>query len=110
MARTRSKTSAAPIIATMAQKAILVSKGYLMSRERTVKDSGGTEWTCVQAYAGLKEAPEDITAKLSEHDGRLPVTCTPRGGTHSVRLDLPNGWYENMSDEELLQAIQKQST
>ena len=110
MARTGSKTSAALIIVRMAQRAILVSKGYLMSRERTVKDSGGTEWTCVQAYAGLQEAPEEITAKLSKQDGCLPVACTPRGGTHSVRLHLPNRWDENMSDEELLQAIQKQST
>ena len=42
-----------------------------MVRERTVKDQDGTEWTCVQAYAGLQEAPGSITAKLSGCDRYL---------------------------------------
>jgi hypothetical protein len=81
-----------------------------MPRERTVTDNEGTEWTCVQAYTGLQEAPEEITAKLSGPDGRLAVVCTPRGGAKSVRLNLADGWDENMKDEDLLQAIQTMST
>jgi hypothetical protein len=31
--------------------------------------------------------------------------CTPSGGAQSVRVELPRGWEERVSDAELLDAI-----
>lgn len=81
-----------------------------MPRERVVIARDGTEWTCIQAYAGLKDAPESVTAKLSGADGSLPVTCTPRSGAQSVRLQLPGDWDERLSDDDLVRAIEDAGT
>jgi hypothetical protein len=77
-----------------------------MTDQRSVTTEDGTEWTCVQAYAGLQEAPEAIAAKLADQKGRVPVVCTPSGGAQSVRLKLPEEWHDHISDAELAQAIQ----
>ncbi len=76
--------------------------------QREVNDGGGTTWTCVQAYAGLqaKEGGGEAAARAEGEDGRVEVVCTPSGGAQTVRLQLPGGWDESYSDEELLREIE----
>lgn len=79
-----------------------------MMQQREVTDSEKTIWTCVQAYAGgLAGSATEQATKLAETDeGTVTVVCTPSGGAQTVRLDLQNNWFENLSDEELATAIQ----
>jgi hypothetical protein len=35
------------------------------------------------------------------------VVCTPSGGAQTVELELPAGWEEKLSDEELAGEIEK---
>lgn len=74
---------------------------------REVTDAEGTIWKCVQAYAELSEKTdkEDL-AKVKGEDAYW-VVCTPNGGAQSVRVKLPQDWETTCSDEELLEAIQK---
>ena len=75
--------------------------------EREVTDEENTTWKCVQAYAGLgMQGPAAELAARAEEEGKpLPVVCTPTGGAQSVRLSLPAGWADDMSDDALLDAI-----
>ena len=74
--------------------------------QREVQDSGNVTWTCVQAFGGISEASAAKAArKIESARGTLPVVCTPSGGEQSVRIELPRGWAESLSDEELLRKI-----
>lgn len=76
--------------------------------QREITDQEGTQWSCVQAYAGLEGAKADKAAELSEtEDQKVPVVCTPRGGAQSVRIELPKDWMEQLEDGALLQHITK---
>ena len=78
-----------------------------MMKQREVTAPDKTQWTCVQAYAALDSTAADKAATLSETAaGDVPVVCTPSGGAQTVRLELGKDWLENLSDEELTQAIQ----
>ncbi len=75
-------------------------------KQREVQDADNVRWVCVQALAGVGSNVEAEAAdKLESDAGTLPVVCTPNGGAQSVRLELPRGWEEHFSDEELLGAI-----
>ncbi|GGF04482.1 hypothetical protein [Hymenobacter cavernae] len=75
-------------------------------KQREVTDSHNTTWTCVQAYAGLEGKVAEKAAKLAETDeGLVPVVCTPSGGAQTVRLELQSNWLDDLSDEELQNAI-----
>ena len=71
---------------------------------REVTDGEGTTWSCVEAYAGLSEVGKSDAARVEGTD-RYRVVCTPSGGATSVELQLPGGWDESLSDEELLREI-----
>jgi hypothetical protein len=74
--------------------------------QREVSDKENTAWTCVQAYSGLEGKQGEKAAELAESkDGKVPVVCTPSGGAQTVRLELDSNWEEQLSDEELVQAI-----
>lgn len=75
--------------------------------QREISDDDNTTWRCAQAYAGLAntEVAEAAAEKIRGDDGTVPVVCTPSGGAQSVRVALPEGWSEGMSDAELLRAI-----
>ncbi|MFD2247760.1 hypothetical protein [Pontibacter ruber] len=75
--------------------------------QREVTDKENTTWTCAQAYSGLEGKEGEKAAELAENkDGKVPVVCTPSGGAQSVRLELDSNWNEQLSDEELVQAIE----
>jgi hypothetical protein len=75
---------------------------------REVQDEQGITWSCVEAYAGLSgDAGDD--ARADGPDERYRVVCTPSGGARSVELELPSGWEDSMSDEELLREIGRHS-
>ena len=80
--------------------------------QREVQDGEGTTWVCVQAYAGLEaqgEGDEELKETAARVEGgaeRFEVVCTPSGGAQTVRLQLPGGWDESYSDEELLREIE----
>ena len=40
-----------------------------------------------------------------EGTDRFRVVCTPSGGAASVEMELPAGWDESLSDEDLLREI-----
>ena len=64
----------------------------------------GTEWSCVQAYAGLgDESPE--AADAARVGDQVVVVATPSGGAQTVRLQLNPDWYDALSDDELARAI-----
>jgi hypothetical protein len=76
--------------------------------EREVTDADNTVWSCVQAFAGVGgggAAAEEAAERAAGGGGRVAVVATPRGGAQSVRLELPRGWGESMSDDELAAAI-----
>lgn len=75
---------------------------------REVTDQNNTTWTCVQTYAGLSgDAAEKATDLAETSDGLVTVVCTPGGGEQTVRLEVQNGWLQDLSDEELLEQIEK---
>lgn len=75
--------------------------------ERSVTDSNGITWTCIQAFTGLSDASENQdAAQVEGQDDRYWVVCTPSGGAQSVRLKLSGEWEHTYSDEALLQEIQ----
>jgi hypothetical protein len=75
---------------------------------REVTDGNGVRWTCAQAYAGLGGADEKAdAARVEGTDDRYRVVCTPSGGSQTVELELPGGWEDSMSDDDLLAAIGK---
>ena len=66
-----------------------------MTEPRTVTDGDNLVWSCVQALAGLVE------------DDVVTVVCTPSGGAQSVRVELPADWTKDVSDADLLEAIER---
>lgn len=78
--------------------------------QREVRDSEGTTWTCVQAYAGLGgKASEEATEIVESEDKTVPVVCTPDGGAKTVRLQLSKNWMMGLPEEELLEKIRSAS-
>ncbi len=76
---------------------------------REVTDSEGIKWSCIQAFAGLGKDPEKIeAARVEGASHKFHVSCTPSGGSRSVRIELPGNWEKDLSDEALLRAIQEQ--
>ena len=73
---------------------------------REVTDGEGTTWSCVEAYAGLSDEGKSDAARVEGTD-RFRVVCTPSGGARTVELELPAGWEESLSDDELLREIAK---
>jgi hypothetical protein len=74
--------------------------------QREVQDSENVTWSCVQALSGLSsEAADEAAERVESGEGTVPVVCTPSGGEQSVRVELPKGWEEQMSDKDLLAAI-----
>lgn len=77
-------------------------------KQREVADKENMKWTCVQAYAALEGKAAEKAAELSAtNEGKVPVVCTPTGGAQSVRLNLDENWDEQLSEEQLLDAILK---
>ncbi len=75
-------------------------------KQREVQDTENLTWTCVQAFSGVGgEAADRAAERVESADGSVPVVCTPRGGAQSVRLQLNNGWDEQLGDPDLLAAI-----
>jgi hypothetical protein len=73
---------------------------------REVRDEQGITWSCVEAYAGLSGGGSEA-ARADGPEERYRVICTPSGGAKSVELELPAGWEESMSDEELAREINR---
>ena len=75
-------------------------------KQREVQDATNVRWVCVQAMAGVDGAAADAAeAHVESDEGTVPVVCTPSGGAETVRIELPTGWEESVSDDELLDAI-----
>jgi hypothetical protein len=75
-------------------------------RQREVQDGDNVRWVCVQAFGGGSgDTAEEAAEKLEDHDGRVPVVCTPSGGAQTVRIELARGWEDEETDEELLARI-----
>jgi hypothetical protein len=76
-------------------------------RQREAQDSDNVTWTCVQAFAGTSgQAAAEAAERVESADGKVSVVCTPSGGKQSVRLELSKSWAEDLSDEDLLAAIE----
>ncbi len=73
---------------------------------RDVADADGVTWSCIQAFAGLGNAPAKMDAARVEGSAdRLHVVCTPSGGARSVRIELPEGWEGDLPDSVIQAAI-----
>jgi hypothetical protein len=73
---------------------------------REITDDNGVTWSCIQAFAGLGNNPAKADAARVEGTAdRFHVVCTPSGGARSVRIELPEGWEQSCSDEDILAAI-----
>ncbi|MEG3891816.1 hypothetical protein QT973_15465 [Microcoleus sp. Z1_A1] len=76
---------------------------------REVTDSEGIVWSCVEAYSGISDKPENREkAQVKGSDDAYWVVCTPAGGAKSVRLRLEGDWENSCSDEALLSSIETQ--
>ncbi|MDQ4120542.1 MAG: hypothetical protein M3209_03745 [Acidobacteriota bacterium] len=77
---------------------------------REIQDGEGKTWSCIQAYAGLSnDAEKQEAARVEGEADLIEVVCTPSGRAQTVRLRLASDWEKNLSDEELLSEIKKQS-
>ena len=75
-------------------------------KQREVTDAENTRWTCVQAFSMIESKETEKAEALAETgDGKVTVVCTPSGGAKTVRLELPQNWEVEMSDEALIEAI-----
>jgi hypothetical protein len=75
-------------------------------KQREVQDDENVRWQCVQAFAGTGgESAAQATERIESNGKKVPVVCTPSGGAQTVRLKLDLDWHQNMSDEQLIQAI-----
>ena len=77
---------------------------------REITDEDGKAWTCIQAFAGLDQdsdhgSTKAEAARVAGSEDRFHVVCTPSGGAHSVRVELPGGWEEGVPDAELRGAV-----
>jgi hypothetical protein len=73
---------------------------------REVTDGEGIRWSCVEAYAGLSPSGNGGEAAKADGPGeKYRVVCTPSGAARSVELELPGGWEESLSDDELVREI-----
>jgi hypothetical protein len=73
---------------------------------REITDDNGVTWSCIQAFAGFGNNPAKADAARVEGTAdRFHVVCTPSGGARSVRIELPEGWEQSCSDEDILAAI-----
>ncbi|TXK49833.1 hypothetical protein FVR03_05800 [Pontibacter qinzhouensis] len=70
--------------------------------QREVTDTENTTWTCVQAYAALGK---EVADKAGDADNMVTLVCTPSGGAQTVRLQVPNNWLAELSDEQLVNKI-----
>ena len=74
---------------------------------REVTDAEGTSWTVMQTFGGLSDS--DAASRAAERaacrDGHVAVVFTPSGGEQTVRGELPVGWEEAASDDDLLAAL-----
>jgi hypothetical protein len=62
----------------------------------------------VQAFSGLGNGGAAAAAaaeRVADGEGKVAVVATPRGGAQTVRLALPRGWHESMSDDALVDEI-----
>ncbi len=76
---------------------------------REITDQEGIVWTCIQAFAGLGNDPDKLeAARVDGARDRVHVVCTPSGGAHSVRLELPSDWEAALADEDLAAAIRSE--
>ena len=76
--------------------------------QRELQNSGNVIWTCIQAFSGTNGEAAKEAAEKATSDGRVTVVCTPSGGEQTVRLQLPQNWMDDMSDEALLEALMKE--
>ncbi|MDB4879782.1 MAG: hypothetical protein JWL60_1228 [Gemmatimonadetes bacterium] len=74
---------------------------------REVRDAEGTVWSATQAFAGVGEsaAARRAAERAASTGGHVAVVFTPSGGAQTVRGELPVGWEESASDDDLLAAI-----
>ncbi len=73
--------------------------------QRKLRDANDTVWTCKEARLVSGTNGENANSKALKRNGRVPVICTPESGSTTVRLELPEDWAEQLSDQELVDAI-----
>jgi hypothetical protein len=74
---------------------------------REIDNQEGVRWSCAQAYEGLGDSNGIGDAAQVEGKNLYRVVCTPSGGSMSVELELPDGWDDDLSDEDLLEMIRQ---
>ncbi len=73
---------------------------------RDITDVDRVTWSCIQAFTGLGNDPAKTdAARVRGSADRLHVVYTPSGGAKSVRIELPEGWEQDLPDEEIEAAI-----
>ena len=73
---------------------------------REVRTGDGTQWQCVEAFAGVSDNLAE-KVKALENDNKVEVICTPSGGAQTIRLKLLKEWNEKLSDEQLIKEIEQ---
>jgi hypothetical protein len=76
-------------------------------KQREVQDQNKTNWVCVEALSGLADNSAEVSEKIQDKNGNVPVVCTPSGGAQTVRINLASNWNDTLSDQELLDRINK---
>ena len=74
---------------------------------REIDNQDGVRWSCAQAYEGLSDDNGGGDAARIEGKDLYRVVCTPSGGSMSVELELPVGWDDDLTDEDLLEMIRR---
>ncbi|HYX33940.1 MAG TPA: hypothetical protein VE954_12560 [Oligoflexus sp.] len=76
-------------------------------KTREITDRNHVIWQCTQVFSGANPKLAGRAACLAkEDDGSLSIVCTPSGGEQTVRLQLKEDWYDQMSDDDLRKAIE----
>jgi Cu/Ag efflux pump CusA len=80
-------------------------------KQKEITDKNNVRWQCVEAFslASSKETKK-AAAQAGQEQDSVEVVCTPNGGEQTVRLQLQHGWTDSMTEQQLLDEIEKQKS
>ena len=78
-------------------------------KQREIRDSENVQWQCVQPLSGSAKTEQLSQEILTTKDSQIEIVCTPSKGAMSVRIEVPIGWENELSDEQLLEKVKEKS-
>ena len=77
-------------------------------KQRQVQDDDNLIWDCVEALSRSSPEMGDKTKVNKNANAPVTVVCTPSGGAQTVRLTVSPDCLQKLSDEKLLEKINRE--